>query len=146
MKDYGTILRKAYYDVIRNNVIVDSAPVPIVDEKIEDQPNSSVIIKIGTQDTQQTNTKNHFRAQCRVTVEIIQFTQSVITKLLIDDVANQILTLLYPTRKTNTLIVPSPYQLPVSELETTDTSPFVQQKAGLSISKVLVFNNIINQS
>ncbi len=146
MRDYGTIIRKAFYDVIKNEVTIDSGVVPIIDEKVEGNSGSAVVIRITTQDMQQQNTKHHFRATCRVLVEVTQYTKTAITKLKIDNVCNQILTLLYPDPKTIALTVPSPYQLPVSYLEGTDTSPFMKVEAGLAITKTLIFNNIINQS
>lgn len=144
MKDYGTVIRKAYFNALKNAIVIDGSTIPVFDEKYE-TGNSELFIKISSQDMQQRNTKRHFRAECTIRLQITEITKSVGGKLKADAVADAILTTLYPTRTTNILDIDPPYQLVVSVHESSDTF-FDKTQTGFTTGKLLYFSNIINQS
>lgn len=144
MRDWGTVIRKAYFDALRNAIVIEGATIPVFDEKMDTEKND-IFIKIGPQETRNMNTKCHFRAACTIQIWIVDRRKSTASKLKIDDVANQILTTLYPTKKTNILDVDPPYQLVASVFDTSDTV-FGKTADGFETTKVLYFQNTINQS
>lgn len=144
MIDYGTPLRKAYFNVLDGNLTALSSPVPVVDEKL-DPGQADIYVKIGTTDEQQQNNKSYFAGNCNVTLDIVQRTESVGSKIVVDDVSNQILALLFTDIKTTTLQVEAPLKLSFAKLEATKTEPLKQIESGFMIVKRLSFTNRVYQ-
>lgn len=145
MRDYGTVLRKAFFDTLKNAIVVNGTTIPIFDEKMEAGTRNDLFIKISSQDVRHDNTKCHFRARCTITLMVVDSTKSVGGKLLVDQVSDNILNILYPTKKTNTLDVAPPYQLVTSYFDTSETF-FGKSADGYETGKILYFQNTINQS
>ncbi len=144
MRDYGTVIRKAYFDALKNAIVIEGSTIPVFDEKHE-VGNSELYIKISSQDMQQQNTKCHFRAKCVIRLQVTELTKTVGSKLKSDQVSDLILTTLYPTKKTNILDIDPPFQLVTSVLDGTDTF-FDKTQTGYTQGKLLYFSNTINQS
>lgn len=144
MIDYGKILRKAYFEVLNGNLTALSASVLVVDEKL-DPTMPDVYVKIGSTEEQQQNNKTHFAANCGVTLDIVQRTESVGSKIVVDEVSNQILGLLFTDTKTTTLDPDAPLKLTYARLEATRTEPLKQIESGFMIVKRLSFTNRVYQ-
>lgn len=144
MRDYGTVIRKAYFNALKNAIVVNGTTIPVFDEKFE-TGNSQLFIKISSQDMDELNTKCHFRARCTIRLDVVELTKSVGGKLKVDEVTDKIFQTLYPTRKTNILDVEAPFQLVISKFRDSQTI-FGKAADGYETAKVLFFSNIINQS
>lgn len=147
MRDYGLVVRKAFFDKLNGQISSgqDGAIVPIVDEKVEDDQMGDLFIAMKSQSVTQQDTKSTKRAVCQIRLDIVQFTKTAASKTLLDYIADQILFLLYPNPRMHSLNPEGPYQISVSKLESSDTSPFQQVDGGYLITKSLIFSNRINQ-
>lgn len=144
MIDYDTKLRTAYFNVLDGNLTALTVNVPVVDEKL-DPGNADVYVKIGSQNDKQENNKHHWAASCMVNVDVIQRTLSVGSKIVVDDVAGQIMTALFPTKNTHTLTVASPLRLTYAHYEGSQTEPLKAIESGFIIVKRLSFTNRVTQ-
>lgn len=147
MIDYDTGLRKAYYDALSGNVTIDSSEIPVVDEKLDTQlTEHDIYIKFTTQNVTQGNNKSYFAANIDMNIDIVQLTDSVGGKLIVDDVAGQIMTLLFPTKNTTALVLPSPLRLTFAHLQNSTTELIRSHPKGFITIKTLTFLNRVYQS
>lgn len=146
MLDYDMLLRKGYFDVWNGNILLNNAPVPVVDEKLDTRLNESdEYIKLSTQNTQQQNNKRRFAAQVELRAEIVQRTKSVGGKMAVDDIATQMLQLAFPQRIGTAVQMAAPFHLTFARLESSDTSSLLQIEVGFVIIKTLIFLNRVTQ-
>lgn len=146
MIDYDTGLRKGYYDVLNGNVTVNGSVIPVVDEKLDTQlTEHDIYIKLTTQNVTQGNNKSYFAANVDLNIDIVQRTDTVASKLTIDDVADQVYTLLFPTRNTTAIVLPSPLKLTFAHLQNSTTEPTRKETVGFITIKTLTFLNRVTQ-
>lgn len=147
MNDYGYYLRQAYFNVLTEQVVIDSGKIPVVDEKLDQQiTEHDIYIKLSTQNDQQQNNKCYFAASCELRIDIVQRTRSAGGKMVVDSVADQILMLLFPTSKTTSLVMSAPWQLSYARFENSNTSPLEATSVGFIQVKTLVFTNRVAQT
>lgn len=146
MIDYDTGLRKGYYDALSGNVTIEGSEIPVVDEKLDTQlTEHDIYIKLTTQNVSQGNNKSYFAANVDMNIDIVQFTKSVGGKLIVDDVADQVYSLLFPTKNTNAIVVPSPLKLTFAHLQNSTTEPTRKVEGGFITIKTLTFLNRVTQ-
>lgn len=146
MIDYDTGLRKGYYDVLNGNVTVNGSVIPVVDEKLDTQlTEHDIYIKLTTQNVSQGNNKSYFAANVDLNIDIVERTKSVASKLTVDDVADQVYTLLFPTRNTTAIVLPSPLKLTFAQLQNSTTEPTRAIPDGFITIKTLTFLNRVTQ-
>jgi hypothetical protein len=146
MIDYDTGLRKGYYDVLVGLVSINGSVIPVVDEKLDTQlTEHDIYIKLTTQNVVQQNNKSYFAASVDLSIDIVQLTLSVGGKLTVDDVADQIYNLLFPTKNTITVILPGPLKLTNAYLQNSTTDPMRETPKGFITIKTLTFFNRIIQ-
>jgi len=147
MRDYGYKLREAYFQAINGNLVFESGVIPVVDEKVDNQlTEHDIYVKLSVQNDQQANTKCYFAATCDLVMDIVHRTDAVGSKRVVDDISDQILTLLFPTPKTTGLSIAAPLQLSYARLENTSTSPLAQTDKGFIQVKSLTFSNRVVQT
>lgn len=147
MRDYGLVVRKAFYDKINGQI--NSGPdnfiVPVVDEKIEDDQPSDLFIALKSQSVTQQDSKSTKRALCQIRLDIVQFTRTAKSSTLLDYIADQILFLIYPNERLHSLVPEGPYQISTSKLDSMETLPLERVDNGYLSTKSLYFSNRINQ-
>jgi hypothetical protein len=145
MTDYGTILRKAYFSLIDGNLTALGGSVPMFDEKLEPAEGVDIYVKIGSTDEESRDNKHHFAALCGVHIDIVQKTLSVGSKVVVDEVSNQILGLLFTDPRTTNLVLDAPLKLTYARLDATKTEPLKAIPQGFMIVKRLTFLNRVYQ-
>lgn len=146
MLDYDTGLRKGYYDVIRGNVFIGGSEIPVVDEKLDSQlTEHDIYIKLTTQNAVQQNNKKYFAANVDLNIDIVQITASVASKLTVDDVADQVYGLLFPTRKQIAVELDPPLKLAQAYMQNSTTEPTREHTKGFLTIKTLTFFNRVIQ-
>ena len=146
MVDYDTKVRAGYNQVLNGAISYELGVIPVVDEKLDTQISEhDIYIKLSSQQGQQQNNKKYFAATCTVNIDIVQRTKSVGGKLVVDDVAGQVVQLLFPTRTTTAITLSSPLKLTISELQNTNTEPLRQIDSGFLTIKTLTFSNRVIQ-
>lgn len=149
MNDAGQAIRKAYYDALNNQVNNPGNPgnfIPIVDEKLEvNITEHDLYMLIGGQGGTVSGVKGMWAKELDISITVVNRRKATSSKTLIEDICDQMLTILFPTRTTNGLTVASPFKLTYARL-LNENYAFDKEDAGWVISKVLVFRNHITQS
>ena len=146
MIDIGQKLRKSYFDALDGNLTWDGGAVPVVDEKLDVQiTDQDVYIIMTAQNEVDANNKTYWARECDIELRIINRRKATNTKEVVENVSDQVLTLLYPTKNTTVLAIDSPLSLTYSRLTNAEYDPLAQTEDGFVISKKLVFKNRITQ-
>jgi hypothetical protein len=147
MTDVGEALRAAYNASLEGVVTIGATPVPFVDEKLETNianANFYVLFLDQIEDEGQPN-KTHFVNETFLRMRIVNRRKSTNTKEIVEDIANQILTALFPNRTTWNVSLSSPLKLTYARYVDGNYNPVSQSPDGLTISKTLTFKNRITQ-
>lgn len=149
MNDAGQAIRKAYFDALNEQVNNPGNPgnfVPIVDEKLDlGITEHDLYMLIGGQGGTVNGVKGMWAKELDISITVVNRRKATSSKTLIEDICDQMLTILFPTRTTNGLTVASPFKLTYARL-LNENYAFDKEDAGWVISKVLVFRNHITQS
>lgn len=135
MRDVGTPVRKAIYDALNGNILIEGAPVPFVDEKLDRLiTETDTWVLLNSQDEVQQNVKSHWATEVTVTLLVVNKRQATITKTIIEDVTNQILQILQPTKTVSGITLPAPFMLSYLNTQTADYQA-EQVESGFRIKK-----------
>lgn len=146
MYDWGYYLRQAYFNALNGKVIYEGSEIPVVDEKLDQRiTEHTIYIKLFTQNEQQNNNKCYFAANGELVIDIVQRSNSVGGKMVVDIIGDQILQLLFPTRKTTTLSLEPPFKLSYARFERSDTTPLTAIETGFMQVKSIIFSNRVIQ-
>ncbi|WP_276483558.1 hypothetical protein [Paraflavitalea pollutisoli] len=146
MIDIGTPARKAFFDALKGQVMVEDIEIPIVDEKLDDRITShDMFILIGAQNEQDRSNKTLFVGEVDLVLTVYNRTKATATKTKIEAIASQILTIVFPTRTTYGVFVSDPYHL--TSVRSTDKDyAFEKADQGFEIAKRMTFRMRITQS
>lgn len=142
MIEIGTKIRAAYVTALEG-IIYSGNTVPIVDDKLE--TTSNVYMRLTTQNYTSTNTKSYFAGECDVVIQIISVQKTAVSKAIVEDICNDVLTTLFPTRNTNGLTLDPSLKLSYALLVNTTNATAVQLADGLEISKTITVRNRVTQ-
>lgn len=107
MKDNKKILRQAVFDALDGNVTYDGNPIPVYDEKNDNEP---IYILLSNQQEFDDNTSDAFITRSTLDYEVVEQTGYSVSKDAIDDINDQILTIIFPTPSTTGLTMPTGFQ------------------------------------
>lgn len=141
MKDPGYSLRKAYFDKLNGNVLLNSTTVNIYDNI----PNHAEYpyIQIANISTADESTKDNFNTNCVVTLQLYTGTAGYsYSKKDVDTLSNQVLQLL--VSKTNKPDAGPDFSIITSQLESS-TYLETQYDGFYEVRKIIRIRNIIEQ-
>lgn len=145
MNEWGNQLRKGYFTAWNNSVVIDTDPIPIVDEKLDENiTEADLYILLGAQSETAQDNKTYFAAEVDLVVTVVNRRKATNTKTLVEQVVNQMLTIIFPTKNTNTLSIESPYNLTYAKAISGEYA-FEKLQDGWKISKQITFKNRITQ-
>ncbi len=110
MRDTQKPLRHAVYNLLNGAITYDGNTIPVFDEKKKATSNANLFILLSTQQETDDNTSDAFITDSSIDIEINHTTEFEVSKDAIDDVANQILSLILPTPTTDGLTAPEGFQ------------------------------------
>jgi hypothetical protein len=149
MNDAGQAIRKSFFNALNNQVEnPESAAdkIPVVDEKLDlNITEHDLYILIGGQGGTVLPVKDAWMKELDLSLTIVNRRKATNSKTYVENICDQILTILFPTRNTNGLTVASPFKLTYARL-TSEQYNFEKLADGWQISKTLVFRNHITQS
>lgn len=148
MIDVGMILRKAYFNAIGNGAITYAgSDIPVVDEKLDvNITEHDIYVLFTDQSEDNTNAnKSNWATEVNMRLQIINQRKATNTKEVVEDVSNQILSILFPTRNTNGLTIDSPLKLTYAHKVSGEYNPLIKNDSGFLISKILIIKNRITQ-
>lgn len=97
MKDINYPVRKAFYTALNGNLSYDGSNVPVSDEQLKDSDSNNFYVILGSQSDRDDSTKTSYDREASITLDIVTKQGQTATKDIADSIANQILTLLFPT-------------------------------------------------
>jgi hypothetical protein len=117
MFDTTDILLLAVHQVLNGNVSYNSTNVPFYDEKKKIRTVDTLYVLYSTQQEipNPDQIQGVFETDSFLDMEICYKPGSEVSKSVLSNVANQILTLLFPTRESVSITAPSGFQIPVFE-------------------------------
>lgn len=146
MVDIGQKIRKAYYEALTGNLVYESSVIPVVDEKLDvNITEHDIYVLMQAQNEVDRNNKSFWARECDLSMRIVNQRKATNEKEVVEDVSNQILTILFPTRTTTSLAIDAPLKLVWARLINSEYSPLIQNETGLIISKTITFKNRITQ-
>lgn len=112
MIDIGTPVRKAFFDAINENIEINGGKISIVDEKLDDKITvHDLYVLIGAQNEEDRSNKTNWVGEVDIVITIYNRLRSSSTKTIIEEIAKQILTIVFPTRTTLGISVQDPYSI-----------------------------------
>lgn len=147
MTDVGQAIRAAYFAVLDGQITIEGAAVPIVDEKLDVDISEQDVYVIMTSQDEDGNFSNKSRYVNEVTLrlQIVNQRRATNSKEIVEDVANQILMKVFPSRNTWSVSLDSPLHLTYAKYQSANYNPLIQNEQGFLISKILAFKNRITQ-
>lgn len=146
MKDSG-IIRKAYFDALNGQLLLDGlTQVPIGDEKVDQGITASdLYVLIGAQNETDVSNKTNWALNVELALTIVNRREATNTKTEVEQISDQILGILFPTKTTNGLSVATPYTISLANLSGSEYYFKPIQSGGWQITKQLTFKNRLTQ-
>lgn len=142
MRDWTKPLRKAYYDALAGNVSIEAAIVPVWQDKVpEDQPATCYIV-IGETQGSDDSTFSTWDSDAFINVEVIAHFQSE-TGDYVDDMTDQVKSLLLPTRTTIGITEPSGFHIKKMVVDGENDIPVLQTATGYLKRKIIRYRQKI---
>lgn len=148
MIDPGMQIRASYFSVLNGNITIEGSPIPIVDEKLDvniSEHDIYILMLDQIEDNETRAVKDKWVNEINFRMQICNQRKSTNTKEVVEDVSNQILTILFPTKQTTAIRLDDPLRLTYARKTSADYQPVVQNNNGFLISKILTFKNRITQ-
>jgi len=151
--DVSEALRRAYFEVLAP-LVVDGVEIPVFDEFVHPEQSIPLLNKYAStyvviQDQQEIEgVQNYcnYRQNCQITIRIVTKFPSnqSIGKKVAEKVSNVVQSKIKPTGKTHSLVDNNGYSFQRVEKELSRLIP-EQANGTTAISKVIIYNNIVNQ-
>jgi hypothetical protein len=149
MNDSGGKIRKAYYEALFEQVSHPegaATAIPVVDEKLDlNITEHDLYILISGQAGTPKDVKSIWVKEEDMNITVVNRRKATNSKVLIENIAGQILAIILPTRTTNGLSIEAPFKLTYARL-INDQTNFERLQDGWQVSKSLIFRNHITQS
>jgi hypothetical protein len=111
VKNTKKILRSVIYQALNNTVTVNSVTYPVFDEAKHVTSTADVFMLLSTQQETPRDTDDAFMTFSTIDIEVYQKTGASVSKDLIDDIEDKVLTILFPTAWTEGIVQPSLMQI-----------------------------------
>lgn len=146
MNDAGQAVRKIFFSALNNQVTIEGSPIPIVDEKLDlNITEHDLYMLIGGQASTSVNTKSTWGKEVDLNITVVNRRKATNSKTIIENIADQVLQILFPTRTTFGLTVEAPFKLSYVKY-VSDSYQFEKLVDGWQISKAMIFKTRITQT
>jgi hypothetical protein len=149
MLDVGGIVRKAFFDALNNQIDNPEnsvAKVPVVDEKLDlNITEHDLYMLIGGQRETSANNKTMWADEVDLSITIVNRRKATNSKTTIENIATQMLQVLFPTRNTYGITVSDPFRLSYVK-KTNGEYAFEKLADGWQISKPIIFKTRVTQT
>lgn len=145
MLDAGASLRKAYNSALNGNVTFSGSAVPLVDGKLHENMREDVYIMFSTQSDTDKPNKNYFATEINLAVLIVNRKEATVQKSVVENISNQVLTIIIPTTTTHGLIIDAPFKITFVKRDNANTQGAKLDDGTFIIAKEINFRNRIIQ-
>lgn len=149
MNDAGEVVRKGFYNALNGAIGIPGDPinkVPIVDEKLDlNITEHDLYMLIGGQQANAANTKQTWGKEVDLNITVVNRRKATNSKTTIENIADQMLQILFPTRTTFGLSIAAPFNLSYVRY-LSESYTFEKLVDGWQISKQMIFKTRITQT
>jgi hypothetical protein len=149
MNDEGQAVRKGFFNALNDAIAVPGDPiqkVPIVDEKLDlNITEHDLYMLIGGQQAITANTKQTWGKEIDLNITVVNRRKATNTKTIIENIADQMLQILFPTRTSFGLSIEAPFNLSYVKY-ISNSYTFEKLADGWQISKQMIFKTRITQT
>lgn len=146
MRDAGEAIRKGFFNALNGQITIEGSPIPIVDEKLDlNITEHDLYMLIGGQQETTANTKSTWANEIDLSVTVVNRRKATNSKTTIENIADQMLQILFPTRTTFGLSIDAPIKLSYVKYMNGQYT-FEKLVDGWQISKQLIFKTRITQT
>lgn len=142
MKETKKILRVAVFNSLNGQITIDGNTVPVYDEKNDGE---NLYILLSNQQETDDNTSDAFITLSTIDIEVVQQTGYSVSKDDIDDINDQILTILIPTPSTTGMTLPSGFLFHSVRRESSRSLAFEISPTESIIRNITTISTIITQ-
>lgn len=146
MRDAGTSLRKSFFEALDNQIFVEGAAIPVVDEKLDEQiTEQDIYIALTTQTDNDRSNKSYFAHEIDIATLIVQRTKAAISKATIEYVNDRILQIILPSVGNHGLTIDAPFRVTYVKQVSGQTQTARLDNGDYVIAKQTNFRNRITQ-
>jgi len=146
MLDEGSAIRKSYADALEGNITYNAAVIPVVDDKVKMDTKPDLYVRVTSQSATPKNGLHYWANDVDVVLDIINVRENTGNRKWVESIANQIKTIVLPTRNTYGITIAAPFKLIQVKVIADDSDPLTKVEANTYfINKRLVFRNHIIQ-
>ena len=145
MKDVSKPYRLAIFAALTGQLTYNTLAVPVYDEKQAVTGDEKVFVLLSTQTSTPERADNLFARHASIDIEIIAKTGSEISKDVIDDVGDEILTILFPSYGVFGVTVPSGWQFAEAFYDSEISRVFEISQTESILRKIIKISAIIVQ-
>jgi len=149
MNDAGQAVRKGFYNALNNVIAIPDDPigkVPIVDEKLDmGITEHDLYMLIGGQQANAADTKSTWAKEVDLNITVVNRRKATNTKTIIENIADQMLQVLFPNKTSFGLTIEAPFRLSYVKY-VSESYQFEKMADGWQISKAIVFKTRITQT
>lgn len=131
MRDVQNLLRRGIYQALSGYI-----SVPVYDEVPHDDTENRYVI-LSTQTNEQDPTLTHFQHDATILIDIVDRQQQSVTKDYVDDVAGEILALIFPAVGTNGIAAQAGVTFHSARVESDNSLNFSLSNAEIIIRRLI---------
>lgn len=146
MVDVNKAVRYAIGQALDGNLTYEGSPVPVVDESVTLEQNTSMYVVLSTQTAVETSSFSKFDHECTLQIQITHKTQYSVSKDGVDDVAQQIFNIIQPTVTTNGLISQSGVHFTDVSKVTDNYLSMVLNNMGPVVRRILTYKVLVHEN
>jgi hypothetical protein len=149
MKDGNKPLRTAIWaaidGVLLNNFDGSGGVVPVYDDEITDR-GQNVCVLLTTQTATDASNRSHFNGSATQEIQICDKTELSVDKRRIDDIANQIFEILWPTPQSDGLVQQSGFQILNLRKQADNYLPLQISSTQTLMRRIITFSARVHQT
>jgi hypothetical protein len=146
MVDVNKAVRYAIGAALDGNLTYDGSPVPVVDDAVNLQQNTTMYVVLSSQTAVETSSFAKFDHECTLQLDITHKSVYAASKDGVDDLAQQIFTILQPTPTTNGLVSQSGVHFTDLEKATDNYLSFVLNDIGPVVRRIITYRVLVHEN
>lgn len=149
MKDFGQVVRKAFFDALNDQVLNPDnsvVTIPIVDEKLDlSITEHDLYMLIGGQAETDVSTKQSWAKEVDLNITVVNRRKATNSKTTIEGISDQLLEILFPDKTSYGISIADPFRLSFVKNVSAQYS-FEKSNDGWTISKAIIFKTRLTQT
>lgn len=146
MLDINKLVRYGVGQSLTGQLIYESVSVPVVDDVLTSDTNSDMYVLLGSQTAVEQSNFAKFAHDCTITLDIAHNTGFGVSKDGVDNVAQQIFTILQPTTITNGLTAQAGIQFSDLQKDSDSYLTMTLSDGSAVVRRIIVYRVLVHQN